>query len=797
MSITFFCFSITPQKTKWSSDIDGVLRAFVDERHNFCNCGLASDIAEVFLLFTFKYQRWPSIWVAQQQKCWLRTQDYDDHKEPTFSVPFFWQLDNRNKMLSTLLYNTLQSRHMSADAAAGLWPHIHNLMESPFTDAVLKQRLCACLAAMTYWYRAQSCDHSECYNHEFKTAEEHIRSIEDLVKDLKSPTYVVEMRSSIDAEISRDEEEMTSNAAVADTAAAATAVCSENLPSAIRSALLSHQSGTKDQAVAWDLFVDTLIAEVPDLVSKKRRLHSMNPLKRYQNKTASKALVAIPDSIPADKSSFMGTKFHPAPAIAPIFTVDRMAVLHNVFPEKFLTVPTHAVAFNALVEDLRTRLQAGPAIKFVVDRKRNHSRKSKKSTTNRDKANSVKAVYSPSASSSMQDSNAYKGAIQVLAVLEGRLKQYLEKGGIRAECASLDKSGLATIAIEPADLVADVPTALFVVMATLEFSSRKAFTIKGQQQGGLNPALQYMLHDLEKHKQLVSWNLIFLIYPNESTVEHLQTAQKVEYLDKWMGYMPLLARFLKEQWKNGVYKCAKRLMLVPRRGGNAVVDSDGWNRVAGAWNNALRFIRLLSVQQDVVEVGHPMAGRVLFKVLKLTAGDQKQWAEIEGKGVDMDAEVFRSLVAPDLVDTSHLTALQANLSLSESSCEDGASGASVIKGAVSETPIADFTTVEDMDVPSSISSAAAASAPEAWLPWDGLLESEKSTDQMHFLTTRIEQLCALHSIPTHKWLGGPAKSRTEDSVKVHVPMICGVAVGPLSPTAAQYLKDSGFAGSHG
>ena len=683
---------------------------------------------------------------------------------------------------------------MAVDAAAGLWPHIHNLMESPFTDAVLKQRLCACLAAMTYWYR-------RCYRDEDETAEEHICSIEDLVKDLKSPTYVVEMRSSTDAEMSRDEEEKTSNAAVADTAAAATTVCLEDLPSVIRSALLPNQSGTKDQAVAWDLFVDTLIAEVPDLVGKKRRLQSMNPLKRYEKKTGSKALVAIPDSIPADKSSFMGTKFHPAPAIAPIFTVDRMAVLHNVFPEKLLTVPTHAVAFNALVEDLRTRLQAGPAIKFVVDRKRNHSRKSKKSTTVRDKANSVKAVYSPSASSSMQDSNAYKGAIQVLAVLEGRLKQYIEKGGIRAECASLDKSGLVTTAIEPADLVADVPTALFVVLAALEFSSRKAFTITAQQQGGLNSALQYMLHDLEKHKQLVSWNLIFLVYPNESTVEHLQTAQKVEYLDKWMGYMPLLARFLKEQWKNGVHKCAKRLMLVPRRRSNAsrsnaVVDSDGWNRVAGAWNNALRFIRLLSVQQDVFEVGHPMAGRVLFKVLKLTAGDQMQWAKTDAKGVDMDAEVFRSLVAPDLVDTSHLTALQANLSLSDPSCENRASGESVITGAVSETPIADFATVEDMDVPSSISPAAV-SAPEAWLPWDGLLESGKSTDQMHFLTARIEQLCALHSVPTHKWLGGPAKSRTEDSVKVHVPMICGVAVGPLSPAAAQHLKDSGFAGSHG
>lgn len=329
----------------------------------------------------------------------------------------------------------------------------------------------------------------------------------------------------------------------------------------------------------------------------------------------------------------MGTKFHPAPVIASIFTEERMNVVRRVFSDKIVAIPTNSVDFNAFVENLRIRLQAGPAITYVVDRRRHHSRKSKPNTNSRDKADSVKAIYSPSAPASVRKSNAYKGAIQVLAILEGRLKQYVEKGGIRAECAKLDKSGLSTTVITAVDLAADLPTALFVVLATLEFSSRKAFTLGAQQQGGLNPALQYMLHDLEKdeHKHLVSWPLVFHVYPNASTVDRLTASQKAQTLDQWMQYMPLLARFLKEQWKRGVDKCATRLMLVPRHSYeedsrlSKVVDSDGWNRVSGAWNNALRFIRLL------VDDQHPMSGRVLFKVLKLTAGDQMQWALINGE----------------------------------------------------------------------------------------------------------------------------------------------------------------------
>jgi hypothetical protein len=682
---------------------------------------------------------------------------------------------------------------MSSDVAAGLWPYINQVMESPFTDAVLKQRLRVSLAAMTYWCRMNAMYQCE--------DEEHRLNIEDLINDLKSPTHyesvnsVVEQSATtvVDMGISTVDEEVKNSPA--------SAASRNDLPSAVLSALLLNQRGTKEQATAWQSLVDILIADMPDLGNKKRKLQTMNPLKSNKKKTVSSSSnLVIPDSVTAVNSYFMGTKFHPAPAIASVFTVERMKVLQLVFSDKIVKIPKNSVDFNALVEDLRVRLQAGPAIMYVVDRRRNHSRKSKPhartgATSDRDKADSVKAVYSPSASASVQESDAYKSALQVLAILEGRLKHYIEKGGIRAEAAKLDKSGLSTTVITAADLAADLPTALFVVLATLEFSSRKAFTLEAQQQGGLNPALQYMLRDLEKeeHKHLVSWPLVFHVYPNESTVARLTTPQKVQILDQWMQYMPLLARFLKEQWKRGVDKSATRLMLVPRRlkqennKGNNGVDSDGWNRVSGAWNNALRFIRLL------MNDSHPMSGRVLFKVLKLTAGDQMQWAEMDGgKGVDMDTEVFRSLVAPGFVDkkgNSKDVVVEDNTDMVTAGESQSADISPQLKIAECVITVAECDTETQ-----STSVATSSSVQDAWFPWDGLLDSGKSIDQMHHLTTRIHQLCDLHSVPIHKWLGY-AKARTEDSVKIHLPMICGVAVGPLSSATAQALKEMGFAGS--
>lgn len=47
----------------------------------------------------------------------------------------------------------------------------------------------------------------------------------------------------------------------------------------------------------------------------------------------------------------------------------------SVFPEQVLQVPGTVVEYHELLKRLRENLQAGPAIRFVVDRKRDHDRK--------------------------------------------------------------------------------------------------------------------------------------------------------------------------------------------------------------------------------------------------------------------------------------------------------------------------------------------------------------------------------------------------------------------------------------
>ena len=466
----------------------------------------------------------------------------------------------------------------------------------------------------------------------------------------------------------------------------------------------------------------------PAAQGKKRRLIRMNPGKLHpsnkKNKRTANKEVEQPkaEETPAFlHSTFMPTRFHKPPPLAPIFSDSRMLVMRTVFPEQDdVRVPQTSVEYSALLERMRNRLSAGPALRFVVERKRNHARKEKQYRGTLDKANSLRAVYKPQAVADKQATPEYARALKLLGVLEGRFHQYVLRGGMRAEAAQLDKSGLAAVAITKQDLAVDIPTSVFVVLATLEFSARKAFTLEKQQQGALNPALQSILREaLEAHSKQVHWPIVFHVYPNAGNVARLTSAQKESVMAQWTGYQSLLARFLQTQWTLGVRNCASRRMLVPAAGGS--VDSDGWNRVAGAWNNSIRFVRLLAPEMP----NHPLHTRTLFKCLKLTAGDQLQWAAQAGKNEDPDTHIFAELV-------------------------------------------------------------------KEWLPWNGLAESDKPVEG---LRARIEKLCAAQNVPVHRWLGS-AEARKIDEMKVHGPMICGVAVPSwVTQEQANVLKAARFAGA--
>jgi len=101
--------------------------------------------------------------------------------------------------------------------------------------------------------------------------------------------------------------------------------------------------------------------------------------------------------------------------------------------------------------------------------------------------------------------------------------------------------------------------------------------------------------------------------------------------------MKLMSVFFSEQWELGVKDCAKKMMMVPRSGTTSI-HVNAWNACAGAWGNLLRFIRIIGTKLDY----KPLQ---LFKVLKLTAGDQMCWADNSGSGVDKDTLVFDNLTS--------------------------------------------------------------------------------------------------------------------------------------------------------
>lgn len=549
-------------------------------------------------------------------------------------------------MIIDLLYNLLNSRFLSTDAIRKLWKPVKDIADSPFCDDLLKKRLYIILGGMTYWVKYQG-------HWDPPTTEEAIKKeLLELTKNPISPdtfgTYP-SFTSSVDevnntilatAASSNNPSGVQSNKVQEE---------KKDLSSLIQEALLDQTRGSKEQSEAWESLITTLVDQDPSFdKNKKRKLMNMNPLKKKKvtqkkkNKKNEKNDITkgCEDDNMDLQSTFMNTNFHKPPSIQPIFSETRMTVLASVFPGEVFQIPSTSVEYHQLLERVRDKLKAGPAIRFVVERKRHHNKKHLHTgffQKNIDSAHSLKAVYEHNAL--LSSNPQYVEALRVLAILEGRFKQYIEKGGIRAEASQLDKSGLTTTVINKQDLSIDIPTSIFVILAVLEFSSRKAFTLQSQQQGSLNPALQYMLQEsLIAYTDKTHWLMLFHIYPNQETLLHLTSDQKTKILNQWMDYVPLLAKFLQGQWVLGVNICATRQMLVPRRGGK--VDSDGWNRVTGAWNNSLRYIRLLISE---LPKEHPLHKYPLFKVLKLTAGDQMSWAEADGKSADPDTFIFCDL----------------------------------------------------------------------------------------------------------------------------------------------------------
>jgi len=204
-------------------------------------------------------------------------------------------------------------------------------------------------------------------------------------------------------------------------------------------------------------------------------------------------------------------------------------------------------------------------------------------------------------------------------------------------CARVDKTGLATIAIEENDLLnGDIPSIVFMCLAVAEFSVRKAFTLTPQMQGALDQSLEYIMDNmLCKPNSDTRWDWIAMIYPVEQVMSCLPVATLSQQLQLWLQLQVPVAKFLESQWEKGVSNCASNGMMVPRAG-TVSVNSGGWNMVAGCWNNIVRFLHALcrALKQEP-----PLS----IKCMKLTAGDQMQWASMVNKPEPVDVQVFVQL----------------------------------------------------------------------------------------------------------------------------------------------------------
>ncbi|AYV77820.1 MAG: hypothetical protein Edafosvirus1_151 [Edafosvirus sp.] len=398
------------------------------------------------------------------------------------------------------------------------------------------------------------------------------------------------------------------------------------------------------------------------------------------------------------RESFMGTKMSYRLPMNQIFSNKRVVIIREILEaneDKFV-IPQNELEYIQLVEKLRRILQAGDIVSYK-EQKRNHKRPKKLNRNSRDKKNSYIALYKEKKFSerheipkNIRNNKKYTEALNILGILEGRLKNIFYPL-LKATCASLDKSGLATLCIKEDDLKADLNTSIWIVQQISELSVRKEFTIEKQQQGGLNVHMQWMFDNILMKSETTRWDLVAYIHPIKSVLEkckkeHLQTIQ-----EHWMMYLPLLAQFLQKQWTIGVNKCVDRNMMVPMRQRHVqtpempilepdevyiaeeghivntktgetknivlksptveeVVDSTGWNLISGSWNNAIRQARGI---WNALEMPH----QSLFKCLKLTAGDQMKWAEVAGKGTDADTEVFKTLVKKDIYPWSALNGM--------------------------------------------------------------------------------------------------------------------------------------------
>ena len=454
--------------------------------------------------------------------------------------------------------------------------------------------------------------------------------------------------------------------------------------------------------------------------------------------------------------SGMKERFHPAVAAQWLESLQRdydwvlrLRLGSTELPVSKLETPANYLALKAFVQTLMAALGITKITGYVLtsgkDKKVKKAKPSKKArgrtamgSTERQTCKAKFELPSTSCRKKLEHGFDYplnyERALKFLSKLCGRLHNWFEPW-VSANALVLAKTGVLTFLVSDEDLAADPLTTIFLALAVSEFGARKAFTLESQKQGGLNKHLAWLLEKLlvSKTSRL---DLVAMVFPEKRVFEACSQQQVEKVYTCFSAWLPVLGQFLDEQWARGVWKSARRDMRVLPKGAN--VNSTGYNSVADAWQNAVRFVRLC-VSVKGIE-GAPL----LLKVPQLIANDQfkmGQWQAVE----------------------------------------EPKSWANVVSGTVPSKK----STHKDTDVFDDLTRVGI-------LPWNAVLRPTEF-DNNKVLETLVSS-CQTHSVKVDGWVGLP-KVRKE-AVKQHSDMICGVSVPQMSQECHTLLKLWGFAGAN-
>jgi hypothetical protein len=205
-----------------------------------------------------------------------------------------------------------------------------------------------------------------------------------------------------------------------------------------------------------------------------------------------------------------------------------------------------------------------------------------------------------------------------LGKLQGRWMNYF-KPAITAEGAIVDKANLFWKYIEEnKNKECDIMTLIFAMHVVCNWSRRKEFTLMEQGHGGLDFTAN-KLFNIIKDSPNTDWKLLGHLMISEDIYKKLNIEDVTEIENKYRSQLDLYVKFLEWQWNLGVAIQAKKHMVMPRRG-TTKIDTNGWNKVQGAYNKCIKALRVIS---KVLGIEGPKA----YNCIALIANDQMGMAK--------------------------------------------------------------------------------------------------------------------------------------------------------------------------